>query len=121
DGRSHARIGQGAGVLSGDDLRGFPGGGTSGGRKPEDLAAVYDAAFPALARNAEAGLPPAGQRSRMSEIRPKRPPVRLDAKAYRELCKEVLERDGWRCQSCSSLSAAEVHHKRFRSHHGINT
>jgi hypothetical protein len=26
----------------------------------------------------------------MSEIRPKRLPVRLDAKAYRELCKEVL-------------------------------
>ena len=54
----------------------------------------------------------------MSEIRPKRPPVRLDAKAYRELCKEVLERDGWRCQSCGSLSAIEVHHRRFRSHQG---
>jgi hypothetical protein len=26
----------------------------------------------------------------MSEIRPKRLPVRLDAKAYRELCKEEL-------------------------------
>ena len=54
----------------------------------------------------------------MIEIQPKRPPVRLDAKAYRGLCKEVLERDGWRCQSCGSLSAVEVHHKRFRSHQG---
>jgi len=56
----------------------------------------------------------------MSEIQPKRPPVRLDAKAYRELCKAVLERDGWRCQSCGSLSALEVHHQRFRSHQGAD-
>jgi hypothetical protein len=74
----------------------FLAGGAFGGRKPQDLAAVYDAAFPALARNAEAGVPPAGERSCMIEIRPTRPSVHLDAKAYRELCKEVLERDGWR-------------------------
>jgi hypothetical protein len=48
-------------------------------------------------------------------------PVDLDAKAYRELCKEVLERDGWRCQSCGLLSAVEVHHKRFRSHQGADS
>jgi hypothetical protein len=56
----------------------------------------------------------------MNEVRPKRPPVRLDAKAYRELCNEVLERDGWRCQFCGSLSAVEVHHRRFRSHQGAD-
>jgi len=56
----------------------------------------------------------------MSEIRLKRPPVRLDAKAYRELCKEVSERDGWTCQSCGSLSAVEVHHRRFKSHQGAD-
>jgi 5-methylcytosine-specific restriction endonuclease McrA len=56
----------------------------------------------------------------MSEIPPKRPPVRLDAKAYQRLCKQVLERDGWWCQSCGSLSAVEVHHKRFRSHQGAD-
>ena len=56
----------------------------------------------------------------MSEIRAKRSPVRLDANAYRQLFKEVLERDGWRCQSCGSLSAVEVHHKRFRSHQGAD-
>jgi len=27
-------------LVSGDDLRGFPGGGTSGEREPQDLAAV---------------------------------------------------------------------------------
>jgi 5-methylcytosine-specific restriction endonuclease McrA len=56
----------------------------------------------------------------MSEIRAKRSPIRLDARAYRELCKEVLERDGRRCQSCGSLSAVEVHHQRFRSHQGAD-
>ena len=29
----------------------------------------------------------------MSEIRAKRSPIRLDARAYRELCKEVLVGD----------------------------
>jgi len=43
-----------------------------------------------MARNAEAGIPPADQRSCMSEIQPKCPPVRLDAKACRKLCKEAL-------------------------------
>jgi len=57
----------------------------------------------------------------MSEIPPKRFPIRLDAKAYWELRKEVLERDGWRCQYCGSLSAVEVHHQRFRSHQGEDT
>jgi len=54
----------------------------------------------------------------MSEIRPKCPPVRLDAKAYRELCKAVLERDGWRCQHCGSISGLEVHHIQRRSRQG---
>ena len=54
----------------------------------------------------------------MSEIRTKRPPDRLVAKAYRELCKEVLERDGWRCQACGSLRGLEVHHIQRRSQSG---
>jgi 5-methylcytosine-specific restriction endonuclease McrA len=54
----------------------------------------------------------------MSEIRLKRPRVRLDTKAYRELCKEVLERDGWRCQACGSLRGLEVHHTQRRSQSG---
>jgi len=48
----------------------------------------------------------------MNAIRLKRYPACLGAKAYRDLRKQVLERDGWRCQSCGSLSAVEVHHQR---------
>jgi 5-methylcytosine-specific restriction endonuclease McrA len=30
----------------------------------------------------------------------------------------VLRRDGWRCQSCGTMSNLEVHHKQFRSQSG---
>jgi hypothetical protein len=44
---------------------------------------IYDAAFPALARNAEAGIPPADNRGRVkpSSAKPRR--IRLGADAYR--------------------------------------
>jgi len=48
----------------------------------------------------------------------KRRRIRLGADAYHRLHQEILKRDGWRCQSCGSLSAVEVHHRRFRSHQG---
>jgi 5-methylcytosine-specific restriction endonuclease McrA len=54
----------------------------------------------------------------MSPIRPKRPRVRLDPDSYRQLCLEVLQRDGWRCQSCGSLENLQVHHQEFRSRSG---
>lgn len=44
--------------------------------------------------------------------------VRLDAEAYRQLHRQVLDRDDWRCQVCGALSNLEVHHKEFRSHSG---
>ncbi len=44
--------------------------------------------------------------------------LRLDTDTYRQLHRQVLERDGWRCQFCGALSNLEVHHKRFRSHSG---
>src|ERR1019366_6120476 len=34
----------------------------------------------------------------MTGIRARRPRLRLDPETYRELCREVLERDDWRCQ-----------------------
>jgi len=43
-------------------------------------------------------------------LRQKRPRLRLDARSYRRLCQEVLERDGWRCQRCGSLFDLQVHH-----------
>jgi ATP-dependent DNA helicase RecQ len=57
----------------------------------------------------------------MSSIRPKRVSLRLDPLAYDSLRQQVLRRDGWRCQSCGTMSNLEVHHKEFRSHAGDDT
>jgi 5-methylcytosine-specific restriction endonuclease McrA len=54
----------------------------------------------------------------MSREQSKQLRLRLDAAAYRRLHRQVLERDGWRCQNCGSMSNLEVHHMRFRSHSG---
>jgi 5-methylcytosine-specific restriction endonuclease McrA len=54
----------------------------------------------------------------MNKVRQKRPRLRLDPVAYRELRQQVLERDGWRCQFCGSVAALEVHHLQPRSHLG---
>ena len=44
--------------------------------------------------------------------------LRLDPISYETLRQRVLRRDGWRCQSCGTMSNLEVHHKQFRSHSG---
>ncbi len=44
--------------------------------------------------------------------------LRLDAKAYRKLHRQVLERDRWRCQACGSMQHLQVHHLQLRSHSG---
>ena len=44
--------------------------------------------------------------------------MRLDPELYEQLRNQVLRRDGWRCQSCGSMSNLEVHHKHFLSHSG---
>lgn len=54
----------------------------------------------------------------MKRNRKKRPRIRLAPNQYRELCGQVLERDGWRCQSCGSTNDLQVHHLRFRNHLG---
>ncbi|MFL6307056.1 MAG: HNH endonuclease [Candidatus Sulfotelmatobacter sp.] len=54
----------------------------------------------------------------MSSNRPRLPRLRLDAASYEKLRRQVLCRDGWRCQSCGIMSNLEVHHKQFRSHQG---
>jgi len=51
-------------------------------------------------------------------IRPKRAPLRLDPDEYDNLRYQVLGRDGWRCQSCGTMSNLEVHHQEFRSQSG---
>jgi len=52
------------------------------------------------------------------QLRLKRPRLGLDPKAYRRLCHQVLERDGWRCQNCGRLVELQVHHIRPRSRLG---
>jgi 5-methylcytosine-specific restriction endonuclease McrA len=54
----------------------------------------------------------------MNPIRPKQPRLRLDAEAYQQLCRQVLQRDGWRCQGCGAMQQLQIHHKEFRSHSG---
>ena len=54
----------------------------------------------------------------MSRIPPKQLRLRLDPESYEQLCREVLQRDGWRCQSCGSLEKLQIHHKKFRSQSG---
>ncbi len=49
---------------------------------------------------------------------PKQPRIQLDPQAYQQLCRQVLQRDRWRCQGCGSLENLQVHHKRFRSQRG---
>jgi 5-methylcytosine-specific restriction endonuclease McrA len=51
-------------------------------------------------------------------FRPKAVPLRLDLSSYESLRQHVLRRDGWKCQSCGSMSNLEVHHRQFRSHSG---
>ena len=54
----------------------------------------------------------------MKRIRPKRPRLRLDPELYDQLRKQVLRRDGWRCQVCGSRRNLHVHHKQLRSQQG---
>ncbi len=49
------------------------------------------------------------------------PGLRLDPESYEALHQQVPRRDGWRCQSCGTMSNVEVHHKQFRGHSGHNS
>jgi 5-methylcytosine-specific restriction endonuclease McrA len=51
----------------------------------------------------------------MNTILPKPKRVKLDPEAYAQLCRQVLERDSWRCQHCGNATQLQVHHLRFRS------
>jgi 5-methylcytosine-specific restriction endonuclease McrA len=54
----------------------------------------------------------------MKKIPAKNPRLRLDSTSYAKLQRQVLERDGWRCQVCGSMQNLQVHHLKFRSHSG---
>jgi 5-methylcytosine-specific restriction endonuclease McrA len=50
----------------------------------------------------------------------KHPRICLDPKAYGQLCRQVLRRDGWRCQTCGSMTNLQVHHIELRSQSGAD-
>ena len=54
-------------------------------------------------------------------IRPKATPSRLEPALYESLRQQILHRDGWRCQSCGTMSNLEVHHREFRSNSGADS
>ena len=54
----------------------------------------------------------------MKKIPAKNPRLRLDSTSYSKLQRQVLERDGWRCQVCGSMQNLQVHHLKFRSQSG---
>lgn len=57
----------------------------------------------------------------MRTIRPKLVRLRTDPLSYDRLRQQVLRRDGWRCQSCGTMSNLEVHHRELRSHSGSDS
>ena len=56
-----------------------------------------------------------------NEPQPKRPRLRLDPESYKALCRQVMKRDGWRCQVCGSRQNLQVHHKQLRSQQGSDS
>jgi 5-methylcytosine-specific restriction endonuclease McrA len=54
----------------------------------------------------------------VNPVHPKRRRLRLDPEAYDKLRKQVLPRDGWKCQICGSSRNLHVHHKQLRSQQG---
>ena len=47
--------------------------------------------------------------------------IRLEPEAYQHLYRQVLQRDGWRCQSCGNRRNLQVHHILPRSQSGDDT
>ena len=54
----------------------------------------------------------------MKSVRRKHLRLRMNFELYDQLRNRVLRRDGWRCQSCGTMSNLEIHHKQFRSQSG---
>src|SRR5207247_9543987 len=78
------------GLLPGDDLCGFSGGGKSGRHSAKGLSM-------------QSSL-------NSTRLRQKRPRLKLDPKEYAIVRTRVLERDGWRCQECGAIERLEDHH-----------
>jgi hypothetical protein len=114
-----AGIRQIQGLLPGDDLCRLPGGGAHGRRQPRDAAAVHLPLLQVPAQLTTGDFSLGGHsESLMQEIQARSPRFRLDSESYRELRRQVLVRDGWRCQNCGCMQHLQVHHLKFRSQSG---
>jgi 5-methylcytosine-specific restriction endonuclease McrA len=51
----------------------------------------------------------------MGRLRQKQPRLKLGREQYELLRRRVLERDGWRCQSCGSSKDLHIHYLKSRS------
>lgn len=71
--------------------------------------------------SSESGILATRREDGMNSIRRRKPRLRLNPDAYRKLRMNVLERDGWRCQSCGTSESLQVHHIRSRSALGDDT
>ena len=105
-------------LLPGNGLCGFSG--WSGTRKSvtADHVALHVPAVRIAARSAQAKLFISPEDSRIDMLRQKRPRLKLDVAAYEKLRLQVLERDGWRCQSCGRQENLQAHHVNPRSNLG---
>jgi 5-methylcytosine-specific restriction endonuclease McrA len=54
----------------------------------------------------------------MYRILPRHRRLRLEGESYKQLCREVLQRDGWKCQLCGGAENLQIHHQQFRSRSG---
>ncbi len=54
----------------------------------------------------------------MNQLFPKLPRIRLQAKVHATLRRQILKRDGWKCQACGSIAGLEIHHVQRRSQSG---
>jgi len=57
----------------------------------------------------------------MKQAFPKHGRTRLTLKDYDALRREILQRDGWRCQFCGAKRNLEVHHSQSRGLLGSDT
>ena len=88
-------------------------------RPTQDIVQPHRASSSTLENVAEGPIPDVVFHHRC-DLPPKAkwPRLRLDSEAYRLLCREVLGRDGWRCQSCGLVEGLQVHHIQLRSRLG---
>ena len=117
-----AGLGQIPRLLSGDDLRGLPGGSKHREWGSSDPVAVHLAILQVPACRPATDFSARSEREGIvNPILPKQPRVRLDHELYDRLRAQVLHRDSWRCQFCGAKSNLDIHHQEFRSHGGDDT